>query len=120
MDDKYISVTNEIFKVLHDRKITQKMLSDQTGISTSAISDWKHKGSIPSVENVQRVCEALNISMQSLVNETTQDYHTNMVDFDVELDEFIALYSNTEEVTRKRILAYAKAMLEAEGAEAGK
>lgn len=38
-------------------------LSKQTGISTNAVYDW-NKGTIPTLANIVKVCEAMNISLE--------------------------------------------------------
>lgn len=114
MEEKNTSVTKKIFDILNEKGITQKELSDLTGISTSAISDWKHKGATPSVDKVRKICEVLNINPDQLlfmddVNEVSQ-YVISEKD---ELWEFVTLFHQIEGKERKRILAYVMAMMDA-------
>ena len=115
MEKQCISVVERIFNLLKEKGITQKELSDMTGISTSAISDWKHKGAVPSAINVQKICEALNVGPDELLGS-----NTNKSDLSYEISqshdlyEFVELYSNMNEDARKRILAYAVDMMKME------
>lgn len=112
MENTDISVISKIFELIEKKHITQKELSDMTGISTSAISDWKHKGSMPSAANVQKICAALNVSPENLLGKHGDaDKMSYVINKNDELYGFIELYQNTEESERKRILAYAIAMM---------
>ena len=118
MEKKYTSINEKIFELLEKSEMSQKELSEATGISTSAISDWKHKGSIPSAANVQKICKALNVNPESVLGKTTQTLPDKVViDEDNELYEFVNMYENMDTGLRKRILAYAIAMIKAENGE---
>ena len=59
-----INVVNRI-KDLMDRKgWSCYELSVQTGISTNSIYDWFKIGSTPSMSNIARICEAMDISLE--------------------------------------------------------
>ena len=115
MEEKYSSVTNKIFDILKEKGISQKELSDMTGISTSAISDWKHKGAIPSAIKVQKVCEALNINPNELLGKKEDlPIKSYVITQSDELYGFVDLYENLNAESRERILAYALAMMKLE------
>lgn len=118
MEKKYTSINEKIFDLLEKNGMSQKDLSDITGISTSAISDWKHKGSIPSAANVQKICKALNVNPESVLGKTTEALSVKVViEEGNELYEFVNMYENMDPGARKRILAYAIAMIKAENGE---
>lgn len=107
MEKEYISVNDKIFELLKNKDVSQKELSDLTGISTSAISDWKHKGSVPSAVNIQKICKALDINPEELLG--TSSFHisdTYIIKEDDELYEFVSLYDKATSDIKKRILAY--------------
>lgn len=115
MDEKYISINEKIFELINKKGITQKELSDLTGISTSAISDWKHRGSIPSSLNVKKICKALNVDAKTILGDTddneNKQYIINETD---ELYDFIEAYNEIPQGAKKRILTYAVAMMKSE------
>lgn len=39
-------------------------LSNQTGISTNAIYDWYKIGAVPTLPNIIRICEAMDITLE--------------------------------------------------------
>lgn len=112
MGKECVSVTDRIFELLRVKNVSQKELADLTGISTSAISDWKHKGTTPSAVKVQKICEALGVMPEDILgkksNESKNQY---IIKQDNELYEFVKLYDSMDIDVRERILAYAFAMM---------
>ncbi len=39
-------------------------LSNQTGISTNAIYDWNKIGAVPTLANIIKICDAMEISLE--------------------------------------------------------
>ena len=52
-------VNEKIFTLLKERGISQKSLSQMTGIPESTISDWKRKGKTPGADKIVEVCKAV-------------------------------------------------------------
>jgi transcriptional regulator with XRE-family HTH domain len=65
-----MTVSQRILEVMQEKHITQKKLADYTGISTSAISDWKKKGTNPSVDKIVAISECLGVSVDYLLGRT--------------------------------------------------
>lgn len=61
---------NNLFKLLAERAISAKKLSDDTGISTGNISDWKSVRSQPSINALITIANYLNVSIDYLVGRT--------------------------------------------------
>ncbi|WP_090297562.1 helix-turn-helix domain-containing protein [Pseudobutyrivibrio sp. ACV-2] len=60
-------VNEKIFTLLKERGISQKSLSQMTGIPESTISDWKRKGKTPGADKIVEVCKALEINPSELL-----------------------------------------------------
>ena len=58
-----INLVDRINELLSMKGWTAYELSKQTGISANTIYDW-NKGAIPSLANVVKVCEALDITVE--------------------------------------------------------
>ncbi|MBR1724702.1 MAG: helix-turn-helix transcriptional regulator [Ruminococcus sp.] len=56
-----------LFKIMEERKISAKKLSDDTGISTGNISDWKSGRSMPSGAKLQILSEYFDVSTDYLL-----------------------------------------------------
>lgn len=61
---------NSLFKILEEIGISAKKLSDDTGISTGNISDWKSGRCPPSINALIIIADYLNISIDYLVGRT--------------------------------------------------
>ena len=57
-----MSISDNIFKIMDDKGISQHELSRQTGIAQSCISDWKTKGTDPQAKKIISICEVLGCS----------------------------------------------------------
>ncbi len=59
-----INVTERIKELMTLKGWSSYELSNQTGISTNAIYDWFKIGSMPTMQNIVRICEAMEISLE--------------------------------------------------------
>ena len=62
-----MTISQRIFLVMKENGITQKELSEATGIGQSTISDWKRKGTNPSSEKIIPIAEALGVSVEFIL-----------------------------------------------------
>jgi transcriptional regulator with XRE-family HTH domain len=56
-------------EILKKKKMTQKQLSLILGISVQSTSSWAQNKSKPSLETTLRICEALKITLNELVDQ---------------------------------------------------
>lgn len=113
MEENNTHITDRIFELINSKGISQRQLSELTGISTSAISDWKHKGTIPSAANVQKICKALGVEPEQIIGVTNPDVGF-VVGRNDDLYEFVKIYKDMNVGRKKRILAYVMAIMNAE------
>lgn len=59
-----INVTERIGELMVLKGWTAYELSNQTGISTNAIYDWFKVGAVPTLQNIIKICEAMEISLE--------------------------------------------------------
>ena len=62
-----MNITQRIFHLLNIQNKKQSELAEYVGISRSAISDWKSKGTTPTAEFLVKICEFLNVSLDYLL-----------------------------------------------------
>lgn len=60
--EKLMTISQRIFSILEEKHLSQKDLSDYSGISPAAISSWKSKGTNPSSDKIIKISEFLNVS----------------------------------------------------------
>ncbi len=61
-----MTISQRIFLLLKEKSLKQKDLAIQTGISSSAVSDWKKKGTNPAAENLSVIADFLGVSIEYL------------------------------------------------------
>lgn len=55
-------------KLLGERRMTQKRLSELTGIRRNTINEWYHEIVVSlKVEHIDRICEVLDCSVEELI-----------------------------------------------------
>ncbi len=67
-----MSISERIFIKLEELHMTQKEFSQKTGISQSAISEWKSKQTNPTADKIMVICNALNVSPEWLLSGSEQ------------------------------------------------
>lgn len=62
-----MQIYERLFKIMEERGITQKQLSDYTGISISTISAWKIRGTNPPSDKIGVISDCLGVSVDFLL-----------------------------------------------------
>ncbi len=65
-----MSKIQNLFKTIEERGISAKKLSDNTGISTGNISDWKSGRCLPSINALITIADYFDVSLDYLVGRT--------------------------------------------------
>ena len=63
-----MTVSQRIFKILEERKMTQKEFSEKTGIPQSTISDWRKKNTNPASDKILIICNVLDVTPYALLS----------------------------------------------------
>lgn len=109
-------ISERIFKILSEKKISQKSFAEQTGIAQSTISDWKTKKTNPAADKLMIICDVLDVSPYELlsgaddsnyapveyvvVNKASEDYR------------MLEMIQNMDDSAKKRVLGYIEALQE--------
>ena len=75
-----MTISQRILQIMKEKAVSAKKLSEYTGISTSAISDWKYKQTTPSAEKLPIIAECLNVPICKLfgineISDCTMEFH---------------------------------------------
>lgn len=62
------TVSDRIFELLKEKKMTQKEFAQRTGIAESSISDWKRKRTNPVSDKILIICEVLEVTPYELLS----------------------------------------------------
>ncbi|MBQ8800055.1 MAG: helix-turn-helix transcriptional regulator [Lachnospiraceae bacterium] len=115
-------ISERIFKILKEKKMTQTEFSNRTGIPFRTISEWKSKRTNPSAEKIMDICAALEVTPEQLLSgrgldkeEGLDTSHKNVI---TPLDwQIIEDYHGLQEAQKRRLLAYVEALKQLEKLE---
>ena len=98
-----------LFDLLKSRGITQKQLSDNTGISTGNISDWKSGKAAPKPAALAKIAQYLNCSVDYLLGNTDNPQSVK-TDFAPETLEFLKRFERLSDEKKKALLNFLDAV----------
>ena len=84
---KNIVILDNFFKLLNERKISAKKLSEDTGISTGNISDWKNGRSMPTALKLIQLANYLDCSVDFILGLTNTVNSSNDNTLEIDISE---------------------------------
>lgn len=107
-------ISERIFQVLKEKRISQKSFSEQTGIAQSTISDWKRKKTNPASDKIMTICTVLDMTPYELLDGTEGRNHVKtdylMIDRTSTAYELLEKFRGMSSVDQGRLLGYAQAL----------
>lgn len=105
-------ISENIFRILKEKKMTQSEFSKLTGIRESTISDWKNKGINPSSDKIMTICNALKVEPAELLSEVGKRISTDYVAIRTSSKEYLLIeaYRNMSAENKSRIFGYLDAL----------
>ena len=79
MEVNYHEIGERILQRRKEFGLTQERLSEQTGISINQISNLENSRSVPSVETILKLCEALKVTPDYFLLGITKNVNENAV-----------------------------------------
>jgi transcriptional regulator with XRE-family HTH domain len=65
-----MKVSERIFLIMKEKGITALELSQKTGIAQATISDWNTKKTNPGSDKIMKICKALEVTPEELLQDT--------------------------------------------------
>ena len=65
-----MKISERMFLIMEKKGINQLDLSAKTGIAQTTISDWKRKKTNPGADKIMKICAALEITPEELLQDT--------------------------------------------------
>lgn len=93
-----------LFEIMSQRKITQKKLGANIGVSEGNISDWKSGRAAPSIEVLPKIANYLNCSVDCLLGRADRP----IIEGEKDLQKIIDIYNNLNNEGRKALNDYAE------------
>lgn len=113
-----MTISERIFKILDEEKMTQKEFANKTGIPQSTISDWKKKNTNPASDKILIICEVLETTPYELLSGVKEEgKRSNTVKYQIiaegtEESYLLETYDNLDRDKKNRILGYMQALCE--------
>lgn len=115
-EDDYMTVSDRVFQVMQDKRMTQKEFSELTGIPQSTVSDWRKKRTNPTADRIMVICKVLEVSPEWLLSGIQADglrgnqMEWYAIDRNSEVGVLIDAYNEMDNNMRMRLMAYADAL----------
>lgn len=98
-----IAIGRYIVRKRKERNLTQEQLSEQFGVSNKTISKWENGKCMPDYSLIQKLCEALDVTLPELMDgEDAAENSVRVYDDEQILD----LLRRTQELERQKNILY--------------
>lgn len=105
-----MNISQRIFEIMALKHYKQKDLAEAAGISTSAISDWKKKGTNPAVENISAIADFLNVDISYLIS--GKEKKASSIELSTEEHELLDNFNKLSEKSKGKVLERAEMLAE--------
>lgn len=113
---KMKTISDHIFELLREKKMSQKEFSQRTGIAESSISDWKKKRTNPVSDKILIICEVLEVTPYELLSgaehtgNRSRDNDTYVISKGTEIGNLVESYQRLSSDMQKRLVGYLEAL----------
>lgn len=113
-----MTISERIFRLLDERKTTQKEFSDRTGIPQSTISDWRKKNTNPASDKILIICDVLGVTPYELLSGVKEEgKRSNINKYQIivegtEEKQLLEMYDKLNREMKNRLLGYLQALNE--------
>lgn len=108
-------ISEKIFEIMKEQKMSQRELSRRTGITISTISDWNTKKSNPAADKLLVISQALGVSVEELLinSESFKSNDLGNIDYmSVDDDKILQEYHSLSKSQKERLIRYLKRLRE--------
>ncbi|MDD3141340.1 MAG: helix-turn-helix transcriptional regulator [Lachnospiraceae bacterium] len=116
-------ISERIFKIMKEKKMTQMEFAKRVGIANSTVSEWKKRKTNPSADKIMDICEVLEITPEQLLTgkgiDDVDDIGTAPQEKLITPTDrkIIDDYHRMKEEQKKRFIAYMEALKKLEELE---
>ena len=93
-----INILEKIMNFRQERNWTEYQLAEKSGLPQSTISSWYRKKQIPSVQSLEKICSAFNITLSQFFSET------NLIELSESQSQLIHEFNRLNQNQQKAIL----------------
>ena len=106
-----MSISENIFRIMSERHISQKEFSQLIGVPESTISDWKRKGKTPNADKIMDICKALDANPYEILGQDGNTVDTISVDLESDVGRLVLEYNSMNQNQRDRLKGYIDSLL---------
>lgn len=116
-------ISERIFKLLKDKRMTQAEFAKRAGIACSTISEWKKRKTNPSADKIMDICAALEVTPEQLLSGRGLDEEEGQAATKKEVVitpvdwQIIEDYHGLQKAQKERLLAYVEVLKQLERLE---
>ena len=93
-----INILEKIMNFRQERNWTEYQLAEKSGLPQSTISSWYRKNQIPSVQSLEKIYSAFNITLSQFFSET------NLIELSESQSQLIHKFNRLNQNQQKAIL----------------
>lgn len=111
-----MTVSQRIFRILEEKKMSQKDFSKLTGIPQSTISDWKKKNTNPASDKILIICDTLHVTPYELLSGVKEEggrskgVGCRVISDGSEEGMLLEMYDALDQGRKERLLGYLEAL----------
>ena len=112
------TISDRIFELLKERKMSQKEFAKRTGIAESSISDWKKKRTNPVSDKILIISEVLGVSPYYLLSGAengggrSRENQLYVISKGSEVGILVETYQSLDQEMQRRVMGYLEALSE--------
>ena len=113
-----MTISERIFKILDEEKMSQKEFSERTGIPQSTVSDWRKKNTNPASDKILIICEVLKVTPYELLSGVKEKgtrssrVRCQVIAAGSEESILLEMYDTLDNDMKNRVLGYLQALNE--------
>ena len=111
-----MTISERIFEMLKERRLSQKEFAERTGIAQSTISDWKNKKTNPASDKIMVICDILEITLYELLLGTDDSKFRQVERIVINKDskeyQILLEFEKLDKDAKQRALGYVQALSE--------
>ena len=85
-------------RLLKQNNVTPYKVSKETGVTQTALSNWKTGRSTPTTKTLQKIADYFDVTVDYLLNGDTTEEDSDTIDLDKKLNELLGVLMNNETV----------------------
>ncbi|MBR1572382.1 MAG: helix-turn-helix transcriptional regulator [Lachnospiraceae bacterium] len=101
-----MSISDNIFRIMRERHITQKEFAKLISVPESTISDWKRKGKTPGADKIMDICKVLDTNPYDILLEQSEQTDYIVVDSKSDLGHLVLDYNSLSTRRKDRLKGY--------------